>query len=425
MGARDQPALFKAVNEVANLIGTPVPDHIHLHNNMAASAGFHQGFAGFKSSRFLAIGLPFFRALTVHQMRALLAHELAHLHPGSSFAWAWIAETNKAIQRFLVAFHETSPEGSKLASRLLDPFVRACFKVSRDQEFVADSVAAHHFGAQSFQTVLEASDSVNAFWLLYWYAEYLPALKSGFAPPLLDGFEHFCSGIRTRESLGVNCTEFEVDSQEPAYETHPANKERIRAIQGAPGTVRADDDRSSMQLLEALPKIEHDFVKCRSREFGVTDPQLIPWAQVGAKVYIKAWQDSARRHDAALAGLAVSDIARLARDSSGFGYQILRTPGFLPDRNQCDQYGREVLVSALAAALDRDGWELMYRQAGDERVFQKDGHRFDPVKIVDDLAGAKMNESEWLAQSESAGIADLKLEWAEPRQSVNDKSATA
>ncbi|MGA2599694.1 MAG: M48 family metalloprotease [Bryobacteraceae bacterium] len=425
LGAREQPGLFQVVNEVANLIGKPVPDHIHLHNKMAASAGFHQGFAGFGSSRFLAIGLPFFRALTVHQMRALLAHELAHLHPGSSFAWAWIAETNKAIQRFLVAFHETSPEGSKLASRVLDPFVRACFQVSREQEFVADSIAAHHFGAQPFQAVLEANDSVNAFWSLYWYAEYLPALKSGFAPPLMDGFEHFCSAIRTRESLRVNFTEFVGDAHEAAYKTHPADDERIRAIQGAHGLVSAGDDRRSMQLLEALPRLECDLVKQCAREFGVTDPQTIPWAHVGAKVYLRAWHDSARRNGAALSGLAVSDIARLARDSSGFGYRILQTPGFLPDRTQCNQLGREVLRSALAAALDRAGWELVYRQAGDERIFEKDGHRFDPVKILGGLATGQLDKSEWLAQSESAGIAHLKLEWAEPRQSVNDKSATA
>jgi heat shock protein HtpX len=72
---RDQlPALFRAVDRVAEALGTAPADAIVV--TPAVNAGF--GRFGWRRRRILLLGLPLFSALTAQERVGLLAHELGH-----------------------------------------------------------------------------------------------------------------------------------------------------------------------------------------------------------------------------------------------------------------------------------------------------------------------------------------------------------
>jgi len=185
----DAPLLFAAVNEVARRLGVRPPGQVRLTYLPCC------GVAAWGRSRALILGLPLLRVLTLAELRAVLAHELAHLARGDATRAArsarFVAGLNRAVDRD--GGRAWGPLGTwaglcrRASSWLIGP-------VARGQEARADRSAAVIAGGSAaasalvkvalvqplFREVLAAYDpddpdapNLYAFFRTFWYR--LPA----------------------------------------------------------------------------------------------------------------------------------------------------------------------------------------------------------------------------------------------------------
>ena len=185
----DAPLLFNAVNEVSKRLGVKPPGQIRLTYLPCC------GMVAWRGSQALILGLPLLRVLNHSELRAILAHELAHLARGDATRAArssrFVEGLRQALDRaggaergFLGALARWALRDS---TRLIGP-------IARGQEARADRCSAAIAGGGAaasalvkvamvqplFREVLEiydptASDAPNlyAFFRAFWFR--LPA----------------------------------------------------------------------------------------------------------------------------------------------------------------------------------------------------------------------------------------------------------
>jgi len=185
----DAPLLFTTIATVGRRLGVKPPGQVRLTYLPCC------GVVAWGRSRALLIGLPLFRVLTQGELRAIVAHELAHLARGDATRAARSA-------RFVEALEQAVQRNGKRVRGPLGAWARFCLReasrliepVARGQEARADRCAASIAGGSTaasalvkvavvqplFREVLAAydpneSDSLNlyAFFRSFWYR--LPA----------------------------------------------------------------------------------------------------------------------------------------------------------------------------------------------------------------------------------------------------------
>jgi len=185
----DAPLLFTTIDTVGRRLGVRPPGQVRLTYLPCC------GVVAWGRSRALLIGLPLFRVLTQGELRAIVAHELAHLARGDATRAARSA-------RFVEALEQAVERNGRRVRGPLGAWARFCLSeaswliepVARGQEARADRCAASIAGGSTaasalvkvavvqplFREVLEAynpneSGSLNlyAFFRSFWYR--LPA----------------------------------------------------------------------------------------------------------------------------------------------------------------------------------------------------------------------------------------------------------
>ncbi|MFI5455611.1 MAG: M48 family metalloprotease [Isosphaerales bacterium] len=185
----DAPLLFTTIDTVGRRLGVKPPGQVRLTYLPCC------GVVAWGRSRALLIGLPLFRVLTQGELRAIVAHELAHLARGDATRAARSA-------RFVEALEQAVERNGRRVRGPLGAWARYCLReaswliepVARGQEARADRCAAAIAGGSAassalvkvavvqplFREVLAAYDpnepaSLNlyAFFRSFWYR--LPA----------------------------------------------------------------------------------------------------------------------------------------------------------------------------------------------------------------------------------------------------------
>jgi len=185
----DAPMLFTTIDTVGRRLGVKPPGQVRLTYLPCC------GVVAWGRSRALLIGLPLFRVLTQGELRAIVAHELAHLARGDATRAARSA-------RFVEALEQAVERNGRRVRGPLGAWARYCLReaswliepVARGQEARADRCAAAIAGGSAassalvkvavvqplFREVLAAYDpsesaSLNlyAFFRSFWYR--LPA----------------------------------------------------------------------------------------------------------------------------------------------------------------------------------------------------------------------------------------------------------
>ena len=181
----DAPLLFTAVDDVARKLGVKPPGQIRLTYLPAC------GVVAWGRSQALILGLPLLRVLTLAELRAILAHELAHLARGDATRAANLARFVEGLGRALER-SEAQVRGPlgwwaktcyRWAVRLIAP-------IARGQEARADRSAAAIAGGSAaasalvkvavvqplFREILEHYDptvpeapNLYAFFRAFWY----------------------------------------------------------------------------------------------------------------------------------------------------------------------------------------------------------------------------------------------------------------
>jgi Zn-dependent protease with chaperone function len=156
----DAPGIFVVVSEIARKLGTPEPDEIRLTYLPCCGVLEQRRWSGLRSRRrVLVLGLPLLYVLSVEELRAVVAHELAHLSRGDA-ALAFV------VSQFLDSLDQSIAAGSNSRWGWLSPcvffawmvrggFRLICCPLSRYQEYRADGIAAAVCGSDVVVSSLE------------------------------------------------------------------------------------------------------------------------------------------------------------------------------------------------------------------------------------------------------------------------------
>ncbi|QDV38478.1 M48 family metallopeptidase [Tautonia plasticadhaerens] len=227
LGRADAPELFDEVRALARHAGARPPGQLRLSYLPCCGAT-----AWGRNGRALLIGLPLLSVLNRIELRAVLAHELAHLARGDATHSARSARFVEALGRAI----ETAPRGSisplrgwahlclGLGSRLLSP-------IARGQEARADRFAAGVAGGDATASALVKVALVQPM-----FREVLGHYDPRSSPGLPNLYAYFRSfWQRLPEPLLVAMRHRLLsDSPGRSDAAHPALIDRLTIVQSYP-----------------------------------------------------------------------------------------------------------------------------------------------------------------------------------------------
>jgi Zn-dependent protease with chaperone function len=254
----DAPLLFSTIDAVGRRLGVKPPGQVRLTYLPCC------GVVAWGGSRALIIGLPLFRVLTQGELRAIVAHELAHLARGDATRAARSA-------RFVEALEQAVERNGPRVRGPLGAWARYCLReasgliepVARSQEARADRLAAVIAGGSAaasalvkvaivqplFRELLEAYDpndstalNLYAFFRAFWYR--LP------------------TEVHTAMRLSALTRHYQ--TFDPA---HPPLPDRIAALQSYPDPVSLNGDTLSATTFLGDPEIFEQML--HNRLFGL------------------------------------------------------------------------------------------------------------------------------------------------------------
>lgn len=137
----DAPELFRLIEQVARRLGVRAPEQVRLSYLPCC------GVIELRGARAVLIGLPLLQIFTVAELRAALAHELAHLAKGDMRRSARAARFVNALARALERSDHPRFTISRLWARFcLGLATRLAAPVAHGQEYRADRVSANLAG---------------------------------------------------------------------------------------------------------------------------------------------------------------------------------------------------------------------------------------------------------------------------------------
>lgn len=421
------PALFALIDDVARRTGQEKPAEVYLAGDVNAFVTERGGTMGLGARRVMGIGLPLLEALTVAELRAVIAHEFGHFVGGDTRLGPWIHKTRGAIGRTLESLAGHSSILGKPFLWYGLGFLRVTHAVSRQQEFVADAVAARVAGRDAARSALRRISGAAAAYGSFWASELAPALDRGYRPPLASGFGQFlrAPGVTTQVAAVVDA-ELRSGKSDP-YDTHPSLRDRLAALDriadagGGDGDGAPDDgDAPARTLLSDVDALERALIgMVPVLEQKTLTP--VSWDDAPSIVLPEGWRETVALHRAALAGLTPEQLPELSRAPGALAVRL----GLAPDESHVldEHRGRGVAIvgSALSLALlDRAdtagavvGAPRLHAPPGEPVTFLLGSGVGDdailPFGVPFDLADGSLSAEGWRARCETAGIAGVDL----------------
>jgi len=160
LSASEAPELFTVVDDLRRLVGAPPVHSIVIGPDLQASAIQSRRFGFFRPRNTLVIGYPLLVLFSYDQLRAVIAHELAHLGRAHGRVAHWIYRTEVSWRRLVgvLAERQAVPFFVYWLARVYIPRLeRHSAGIARDQERFADRCAAEAAGSRSAADALVAS----------------------------------------------------------------------------------------------------------------------------------------------------------------------------------------------------------------------------------------------------------------------------
>ena len=298
------PDLFALVDDLRRRLKTPAVHEVLLTADF--NAGVTQrprlGLFGWHRN-YLILGLPLMKALSVAQLKSVIAHELGHLSGGHGRAGNHIYRLRLFWARLDADFDRNRRWGSGLVLAFFKWFIpyfnATSFPLARANEYAADAAAVQ---LTSARTAAQALTSVNV--IDHFFEEsYWPAIHGrakDVATPTLSPYASFqASAVENVPQDDLQRWQTLALARQTSHaDTHPALADRLRKI-GASLELAppADGEGSELLLGAALTGLQSSF-DARWR-----DQINESWQQF----YAKTQQDRARlaefRSSAAVAPL--------------------------------------------------------------------------------------------------------------------------
>jgi hypothetical protein len=262
----DAPLLFGTIDTVGRRLGVKPPGQVRLTYLPCC------GVVAWGRSRALLIGLPLFRVLTQGELRAIVAHELAHLARGDATRAARSARFVEGLERAV--------EGK--ASRVWGPlgaWARFCLgeaswliePVSRGQEARADRCAASIAGGGAASSALVKVAVVQPLFREVLSA-YNPAAPG--SPNLYAFFRSFWYRLPADFHSAMRMNVLASRHDETSDPTHPPLPDRVAKLQSYPDRPNSNGD--ALPATTFLGDLEVFEEMLHNRLFSVSLPVIEP-----------------------------------------------------------------------------------------------------------------------------------------------------
>jgi heat shock protein HtpX len=397
------PELLAAVRDVASATSQAMPADVFLVNDVNAWVTQRGGIMGFGSHRVMGLGLPLLQGLTVSEFKSVLAHEFGHYAAGDVKLGPWIYKTRSAIGRAIAHLDESWLSGIFKAYGKV--FLRLTHAISRQQEFLADAVAARAIHPTAMASALRKTEGLAPAFASYWSTEVGPALNAGCLPPLTKGFHQFLSSATVSEAVGRLVQISEAEGESDAFDTHPPLRERLAALTTlTAGAAKLPDNRPATVLLR---NPESDALSLLTFAAGVeacTKLRRIEWNQLATEVYPTQWRETTQEHATFLAKYTADTLPSGAREFSEAG-RPLSPSGEAQLRAA---FAVNALSVAVAVAL-LDAGAVPDNVPGHPICFRTSSASMEPFVAIAHLADGSLSLDDWKAQCVAMGIAGKPL----------------
>ncbi|GAA4595899.1 M48 family metallopeptidase [Planotetraspora phitsanulokensis] len=401
VGREQEPALWRTVEELAEVVRTRPPDEIRLVAEVNAAVSEDTSWLGLRAGRRrMYIGMPLLMALSADEMRAVLGHELGHYSGAHTRLGGTVYRGRIAV---LAAVQSLGNHAwiQKIFFAYAKLFLRVSQTVSRKQELEADEFAVTIAGRDAAGNALRKVHGTDDVWNMFIERYVGMTGMAGSRPANLFGGFHALVNAHVTEIAQADGAGEETSP----YDSHPSLRERLGAIAVLPDRPRALDSRPALVLLRdpavAANALEQTFW---------TDEALrlrpLPWDEmVATGMYVARNEEPV--HDLSVAGQRVvgarepfldAALEALARNQSAALYDELVRLNW----QQSPTLVANVLARAIEGVLISHGkarWTLSW--TGPAKLLDPVGNEVDikeyAARVVADpamVAGLRG----WLAQ---------------------------
>lgn len=413
------PALFKEIERIAKLTGQEMPREVYLVPDVNAFVAERGGFMGFGMRRVMGIGLPLLHLLSVDEFNAVLAHEFGHFYGGDTALGPWVYKTRAAIIRTVVNVGQTNQWLMIPFEAYAKMFLRVTNTVSRQQEFSADHLAARTVGAQASIAGLQKVHKYGYAFSAFFNQEYMPVLNAGYQPPMLEGFNLFLKASKITEAINKAYEEQLTQGKSDPYDTHPALKERIAALESLPAGSTLNDNPASTLIpaTEGLEdRIVHFMVAQAKQNGNLEHPKAIAWDDVVETAFVPQWEKSIQPYKKILDAFTPLNLFDEAQNTPRLFEKIATAGRILPPDVKVSQVPLDtqaqivnnVIGAALAYSLKQNGWKIQ-TAPGEDLVFVKDKKELRPFNFYIHLASQSSTKDQWQTFCDENGINNMRL----------------
>jgi Zn-dependent protease with chaperone function len=224
---RTQPELVGLVRSVASEMGTAPPSRILLVPEVNAYVTQTGGLLGLRpGERIMVIGLPLMEAVTVDQLRGVLAHELGHYAGGDTRLGGLTYRAGASIYRTVENLGDHSLLG-RLFGASGSRYLLLSQRVRRQQELSADAAAVRLAGRENHISALRQIEATAAAFDHFLRHYLLPFWRRGCdADNAFDGYRALLADPTRQDELArVEAAAHEQVADR--YDSHPSLAERV------------------------------------------------------------------------------------------------------------------------------------------------------------------------------------------------------
>ena len=369
----DAPGLWGTLTELADTVGTRLPDQVWITSVPNATVVERRRLLGLlPGRRILLIGFPLLQGLSYQQMRAVLAHEFGHYGHLDGHLTALGYRGHVAVARILERFpRSTLNPLSWLFRGYARMFILTQRVASRRQEYHADKVMGRIAGRAAAQSALRTLPLLGDEWDRYLYSYVEAGLTVGLAPD--DIFGGFAEMLDARRERFVTA---DVRFRPPSYwDTHPPTPDRLWALEAMP-EVSDVDDRTALAMVADAALLA---TRLEAAVFDFGDHRRVPWDTYLLEATLALLRESADK--------AYRSIARSAGQERG-SLEMLLALCDGGDEQVVAVIEDEVMSAVLLAAYEAGSLRYTHRWDGVSEFQRPDGSTVDGYEFVDDLLEA-------------------------------------
>ena len=385
-----QPRLWAVLDRVARDAGYPIPRRVYLVRETQAFASSRPRWFGLRREPVIGLGFPLFSFLSERELRAVVAHEMGHHVAGDVRLGPWQYRTSRAIVAALSRL-----DGSNVFLHL--PFqaygqlyVRLTSTASREQEILADQLAARLAGARFLGSALVLVEQHSLLWGGFFHNVVVPTLNEGFRGPLLEGYERYARAIDPnllRKEFRAS-----VDRAADPEDTHPRLPERLRPL-STPCEPREVVVSREPALLSQVAACESLLIAAALiKPESISEIRMLEWDDWGETILPRLWGRVVEPRLDAFEAIPLTAIPS-ALNHEGL-WDRLRQGLNMFSAEARRQQARAWLAYWFAWSVHRSGYRVV-SGPGAEPMLERGGSRIAPFQAMADLGSGACSREQW------------------------------